>query len=111
MSCSDEAKTPCHGQIRFSIDAKPMPITVLALLTPGNVYFQFRAGEKKLLAGSQPYEHVAIGRIPSETARVDLVEETSVSREEVPNSLYHQPVLRYPHTVLATLQIDIRPSR
>ena len=81
------------------------------MLTPGNAYFRFRDGESDLLAGSQAYVHVATGRIPSETTRVVLAETTAVSRDDAPDTVYRRPVLRYPGSALATVQIDIRPNQ
>jgi len=111
ISCSDNAKEPCYGHVELSVAGKTISIMMIALLTPGNAYLRFRAREKDLLVGSQAYVHVAIGRGPSETTRVVLAETSPVFRHDAPDSLYRRPVLRYPDMMLATVQIDVRPTQ
>ena len=111
LICSDETKTACIGQIELYVDGKPVAVAVIVLLMPGNAYFRFRTGDDDLLVGSQHYAHVAVGRVPSKTTRIALAEAASLAPDDSPNSVVHRPVPRNPGTILARLQIDIRPGR
>ncbi len=112
MSCSDEERELCRGDINLSLGGRDQAVSVIALIRPGNVFVKFRVGDVYLFVGSQPYVHIPIGRrgsiVSGET--ILLSEPPPLAGEDSPNSLYHRPVLRKSQA-LATVQIEIHPGR
>jgi hypothetical protein len=105
--CSDQGTGRCEGQMELSVGGKSVPISVVTRLERGYADFRFLAGENILLANSDPYLHVGIGRFGG-GSRVGLAEEMQEFRDDV-TPTYRRAVVRIPRDILAILRIDIRP--
>lgn len=110
MSCRGDANRLCEGEIVLSVQGKSLPVSVAVQIEPGNAYFRFRARGTTLLANSQPYVRVAVGRTRTATRPVALAVMTELARDDA-GPLLHRPVIRTPAYILGTLQLDLRAIR
>jgi hypothetical protein len=107
MSCSEN--TVCRGRIGLLIGGKMQPVTVVALLEPGNAFMKFEADEVPLFIGPQKYGHIPLGRSRVGHATLYVNEPTPKALEDA-RGLVQRPVMRAPAEFIATIDVDIRPG-